>query len=324
VVAVRNSGKVDLLVNRARPGVAAGSQAMAPFGNRTAAPRPTRRSVIAGASALALSFSATLGARSEAPLHFGLTPVFLDNDWQLLDYLRRYLEAVTRLEVRFVQRRTYKEIVALLLLGEIEAAWLCGYPLLQHQDVLSVLAMPLWRAQPLYRSYVIVPADRHLEDDLDGLRGDVHAYSDPDSNSGYLVTVSELISRNERPESFFSRAFFTYGHRNVVRAVANRLAVSGSVDGYVWEALSATEPDLVSRTRVVWRSEWLGFPPIAASIDGLQGPRVSNLQRALLGMHEHELGREALRLLQLDGFAPAEPGQFDGIARRMRILAERG
>lgn len=321
---VRDAGKVNSPGDRQKLGDADDSLATAPFGNCTAAPRPTRRNVIVGASALAVTFPAALRAHGEAPFSFGLTPVFLDNDWQLLDYLRRYLEAVTGLEVRFVQRRTYKEIVALLLLGEIEAAWLCGFPLLQHPDVLSVVAMPVWRSQPLYRSYVIVPADRDMADDLDGLRGDVHAYSDPDSNSGYLVTVSELISRNERPEGFFSRAFFTYGHRNVVRAVANRLAVSGSVDGYVWEALLATEPDLVSRTRVVWRSEWLGFPPIAASVDGLQGPRVSSLRRALLRMHEHELGREALRLLQLDGFAQAEPGQFDGIARRMRIVAERG
>lgn len=320
---VRDAGKFEVPARRRTLGDATGSDT-ASFADWGPAQRPTRRSVIVGAAALALSFPAALRAHGEAPLHFGLTPVFLDNDWQLLDFLRRYLEAVTGLEVRFVQRRTYKEIVALLLLGEIEAAWLCGFPLLQHPDALAVLAMPLWRSQPFYRSYVIVPADRELADDLNGLRGDVHAYSDPDSNSGYLVTVSELISRHERPESFFSRAFFTYGHRNVVRAVANRLAVSGSVDGYVWEALSATEPDLVSRTRVVWRSEWLGFPPIAASVEGLQGPRVDGLQQALLRMHEHELGREALRLLQLDGFVLAERGQFDGIARRMRILAERG
>ena len=57
--------------------------------------------------------------------------------------------------------------------------------------------------------------------------------------------------------------FFTYGHRNVVRAVASGLAQSGSVDGYVWEVMREIEADLTARTEIVQRSEWLAFPPIA-------------------------------------------------------------
>lgn len=53
---------------------------------------------------------------------------------------------------------------------------------------------------------------------------------------------------------------FTYGHRNVVRSVAGGLTRSGSVDGYVWEALSVAEPELTAQTKVIARSEWLGFP----------------------------------------------------------------
>ena len=77
-----------------------------------------------------------------------------------------------------------------------------------------------------------------------------HAFSDPDSNSGSLVTAY-LAARKETPDRFFSQTLFTWGHRNVIRAVASGLAASGSVDGYVYEVLRETEPDLVSATRIV-------------------------------------------------------------------------
>ena len=123
-----------------------------------------------------------------------------------------------------------------------------------------------------------------------------------------------------RPEAWFSRAIFTYGHRNVVRAVADGLVQSGSVDGYVWEALATVEPDLTARTRVIGRSEWLGFPPICARKDAAGTAPVRALRAALLGLSRSEAGRAALTALQLDGFQVAPEGIFDGIAARMRLL----
>jgi len=84
-----------------------------------------RRGVLAGLAGLAAPRAM---ARTLRPGRFrlGLTPVFLDNDWRLLELMRAHFATVIGAEVSFVQRRTYKEVVALLLIGEIEAAWLCG------------------------------------------------------------------------------------------------------------------------------------------------------------------------------------------------------
>jgi phosphonate transport system substrate-binding protein len=118
----------------------------------------------------------------------------------------------------------------------------------------------------------------------------VHAFSDPNSNSGYLVTTALLAEKRIRPEHFFSRVFFTYGHRNVVRAVAAALADSGSVDGYVWEVMKEIEPDLTDRTRIVRKSEWLGFPPIATPRGALARPEVRALQQAFIRMPDDPPG----------------------------------
>ncbi|TCM87122.1 PhnD/SsuA/transferrin family substrate-binding protein [Rhodovulum steppense] len=286
----------------------------------------SRRRLTAGlAAALALAGPARPQGIVEraAPLRIGLTPVFLDNEWRVLEALAAHVRGVTGREVEFVQRRTYKEVVALLLLGELDAAWLCGYPFLQHADRLSVLAIPLWQGQPRYQSYLITAENRRASG-LADLRGDIHAYSDPDSNSGHLVTVAELIRLGERPEAFFARSFFTFGHRNVVRAVARRLAGSGSVDGYVYDTLAETEPDLVARTRILWRSDWHGFPPIVIPSEASDSPAARALDRALFGMAGTGPGRDVLRLLQLDGFARPAPDSFDSIAALMARVADRG
>ncbi|MDZ7709734.1 MAG: PhnD/SsuA/transferrin family substrate-binding protein [Roseovarius sp.] len=262
-------------------------------------------------------------ARGQPPLRIGLTPVFLDNEWQVLESLRAHVVTVTGQHVEFVQRRTYQEVVALLLLGELDTAWLCGYPLMQRPDRLTALAIPVWRGRPLYQAYIIAAENRDAET-LSDLKGDIHAYSDPDSNSGHLVTVAELLAQNERPEAFFDTSFFTFGHRNVVRAVAQRLAGSGSVDGYIYEALSTAEPDLVDRTRVIWRSDWHGFPPVVIATERKDSMATAALSRALFEIEATEPGREALRQLQLDGFAHPRPDSFDSIAALMARVADRG
>jgi phosphonate transport system substrate-binding protein len=280
--------------------------------------RLSRRAVLGGCgsfAAYACLCSPALAQHSSA-IRVGLTPVFLTNDLDLLENLRSYLSRTWEHDVRLVTRRTYQEITGLLISGEVDAAWICGYPYVQHREQLNLLAVPVWQGQPLYRSYVIVGASRAAAE-FDDLAGDVHAFSDPDSNSGFLVTRDLLADRRVRPETFFSHFFYTYGHPNVVRAVASGLAQSGSVDGYVWEVLNEVEPELTTRTRVLRRSELLGFPPIASGRARAAPPTAAELARAFLAMSGDPAGRRVLASLRLDGFTASDPALFDTIAAKV-------
>jgi phosphonate transport system substrate-binding protein len=275
-----------------------------------------RKAILTGAAVCAAPM---VRAQAVAPFRFALTPVFLDNDAAVISALRDALAAAMGQEIELVQRRTYQEITGALLDGSVDAAWTCGYPFLQHRSELSLLGVPVWRGAPLYQSYLIVAAD-DAASGLADLRGGAHAFSDPDSNSGYLVTASDLARMGETPDRFFSRAIFTYGHRNVVRAVAGGLTRSGSVDGYVWEVLSSVEPDLTARTRIIARSEKLGFPPFVARTDRMAEAGVMDCAVALQGLDQTDQGQAVLRLLYLDSVTKAEPALFDGIAARMAVL----
>lgn len=284
--------------------------------------RPTRRLMLAGVVG-GLAVASAPAAYAAQPFRFGLTPVFLTSDLQLLEALQRYLTLAMGTEVELVLKRTYQEITSQLVSGLLDAAWICGFPFIAYRRELQLVAVPVWRGRTTYQSYLIVAEGRDASN-IDDLRGDIHAFSDPDSNSGYLVTRALLAEQGLKPQAFFQRTFFTYGHRNVVRAVAAGLARSGSVDGYVWEVMTQTEPELTRQTRPAWRSDWMGFPPVATATKNASSEGITKLRQALLAMPRDPIGRGVLELLRLDGFAKGDPSLFDSIASRVDLVRTLG
>ena len=161
----------------------------------------SRRSVLLGAAA-ASALAMLPAARAAETFSFGLTPLFLDNDIELLSMVERYLTRRLARPVALVKRRTYHEISAMLLSGQLDAAWICDDPYVQYQDKLALLAVPLYLHKPLYQSYVIVNESSPAQS-FDDIRGTVHAFSDPDSTSGYLVTRWMLALRQTTLARFF-------------------------------------------------------------------------------------------------------------------------
>ena len=281
---------------------------------------PSRRSALAG---LAASFLPSLGslasASASSSISFGLNPLFLDSDIELLSMIESYLGAQLGRVVQLVRRRTYQEITAMLLSGQLDGAWICDDPYVQHEDQLALLAVPLYRGQPLYQTYIAVNENSTAQS-FDEISGTVHAFSDPDSTSGFLVTRYLLAMRHVTPASFFREFFFAYGHRNVVRAVASGLAGSGSIDGYVWDVMSEREPALISKTRVVYRSEPLGFPPIVCLKTARDTAISEAISAAFLKMREDAIGQRILASLKLDGFTTATPQLYSGTLEKWLLV----
>ncbi|MGU7773294.1 PhnD/SsuA/transferrin family substrate-binding protein [Burkholderia sp. MR1-5-21] len=259
------------------------------------------------------------GARNPS-LAFGTTAVFLDNEIGLLGQWSRELENSCGTDVRFVQRNSYREIDELLAANEVDVAWVCGFPYVTNTLTMRLMAIPNYRGQPLYRSYLIVPKSDSLTTHITQLRDRVFAFSDPQSNSGYLVPVTELIRSGARPSLFFKKAFFTFAHRKVVDAVSSGLADAGEIDGYVYDTIEKQYPERTRDVRVAWRSPQYGFPPIVArsSLDEASFRRV---RHALLGMKDQPGGRDVLSRLNLDGFVAGNDHVFDGIRHLVAILA---
>ena len=283
---------------------------------------PSRRSLLL-AAALAHGLAALRAQAQEGTgpaIRIGLTPVFLDEQAAFLAAWRAYLEQRLSASVAFVRRGSYRQIVELLQEGGLDFAWLCGYPYVRHRAQLRLLAVPVYQGKPLYRSYLIVPQrDERTRAILD-LRGKVFAYSDPDSNSGYLYPQYLLRQLEEQPGTFFGRSFFTWSHRAVVEAVGVGLAQGGAVDGYVWDTLAVLHPQLAARTRIAHRSPEFGFPPFVAR-SSVAAPMFARVQDVLLRMPRDLEGAALLKRLNLDGFTAANPALFDGVAAMLGAVA---
>jgi len=258
----------------------------------------------------------TLGsvrAESAPPIRFGLTPVVVQENLRFLDRWAEHLSAKVGRPVEFVRRRSYREITDLLESGGLEFAWICGYPFIQKRDpeFMTLLAVPVYRGEPLYHSFIIVHRDSS-HSKLEDLRGGVFAFSDPESNSGFLYPQSILATRGETPESFFRQTFFTFNHAQTIEAVAEQVADGGAVDSYIWEYLRTYRPELAEKTRVIKQSPKFGFPPLVSRL-GVDADVVSRMKAALAEMADDPQGRTFLDGLKLDRFGDYPPSLFNNI-----------
>lgn len=249
--------------------------------------------------------------RSTQALRIGLTAVILADQAAFLSRWSSFLESDLDTPVVFVARESYQAILDLLLSDQLDAAWICGYPYVLHQPRLRLLATPLFNGRPFYQSYLIAG---HQARDILGWRDLVNkvlAYSDPLSNSGWLVAQAQMHAAGLSGQQL-RRSFFAHGHRNVAEAVGSGLAQAGCIDGYVWETMRLQKMAAVSQARVVWRSDWYAFPPVVAKRQDRQ-PLLNLLVQTLQAMHKTPAGLALLRALNLTGFAQADPAIFDPI-----------
>lgn len=257
------------------------------------------------------------------PLQIGLTPIIPYDEIGLDEDLRRYLEDKLGRPVEFVRRDSYRQAIDMLSHDQLDVAWVSVYPYvyLQHNFKLRLLATPVYRGQPLFRSYLIVPSDDKSTTSLLQLEGKVFAYADPYSFSGYLYPRYELHEAGKDAASFFAKTFFTKGHKRVVAAVASGLADGGYVDGYIWDSLAETEPKLAAKTRVVEKSGLHGFPPLVAA-KKLSERDFDDLRRVLIGMSSDAAGKKLLKRLGLDGFVAGDPKWYAEAARMMHVMGD--
>ena len=253
--------------------------------------------------------------KSAKRIQFGLTAVVIRENLRFLESWSHYLSAKIGQPVEFVRRKSYREVMDLLDTGQIDFAWICGYPYVKKRDpeFLSLMSVPVYAGKPLYHSFVIVHKDSPYQS-IEDLQGKVFAFSDPESNSGFLFPQTLLARRGTSPEEHFRQTFFTYNHAETVEAVAEQVANGGAVDSYIWEYLNEHRPELTEKTRIIQKSPAFGFPPLVAR-NGVDPEIIHKMKAVLLGMANDPEGQEFLTGLKLDSFGDFSPEIFNSIRK---------
>ncbi|RJQ63788.1 MAG: phosphate/phosphite/phosphonate ABC transporter substrate-binding protein [Desulfobacteraceae bacterium] len=236
----------------------------------------------------------------------------------LIDYLGEKLGR----EVQLIQRKTYGEVDALFLKGQIDLGFICSGPYASGKDRygFEALVTPVIRGKPFYQSYLIVNRDASFKD-LEALRGHRFAFSDPESNSGALVPQYWLARMKERPETFFKSITYTYSHDNSIMGVARSLFDGAAVDGHKWEYYSVKESPYISKTRVIRKSDPIGSPPLVAS-KFMSRQSKDAIREIFSSMHMDPEGKKILKGLLIDRFVATDESWYDPV--RMMTGVVRG
>ena len=269
-----------------------------------------------GCLGLVLASACAWAQTNEAPLRIGLPHAFVDRQYTLMADWRQYLQNRLQRQVEFIIRRNEGDTLDQLRLERLDFAWISDYSYVHLKPLTNLLAVPLYKGRPFFRSYLI--AGSH-QDSMQQLKGAIFAYVDPFSTTGYLASRHEMWRVGQDPDRFFRRTFFTWSHRGVIEAVAQGLANGGTVDGYAWDSLEKNRPELTRLTRIISQSEEYGAPPFVAN-HSVSKESFGAMQRVLLGMSNDAEGRMLLKRINLDGFVIGADGLYDRVARMMQAM----
>lgn len=194
--------------------------------------------------------------------------------------------------------------------GAVDVALVCTgtYVHALPGGLVKLLAQPEFPRGREYRSLFLVPAGSPYEK-LEDLRGKTMAFTDPESNTGYIVPTAEVAGLGRDPGSFFRKIVFTGSHDRSITAVATGIVDCAAVDSLVWEASVNEDPSLADRARLIWRSEPFGPPPIVVPA-GLDEKLRDSLQKAFLALDEDREGREILAAIGIERFVRPKPDDY--------------
>ncbi|OIP19987.1 MAG: hypothetical protein AUK51_00070 [Comamonadaceae bacterium CG2_30_59_20] len=271
------------------------------------------------AAALLFLMAPAGAAPISGPIRIGLPDSLLHQQYTLLSEWRQYLTNRLKRPVDFVLYKKPDEATVQLDTGKLDFAWVTDYPNAHVKDRVRLLAAPLYKGQPLFTSYLIVPDYNHATSSLLQLKGAVFVFTDASQNGSFLDVRYQLLLAGENPDQFFSKIFFARSHREVIKAVALGLAHAGEVDSMVWDALAKARPEQTAQTRIVERTHVYAAPPWVAN-GHVDQSDFDDMQRVLIGMASDAKGAELLARIGIDGFVPGDESTFERITNMRRAL----
>ena len=225
--------------------------------------------------------------------------------------------------VEFIQRKTYSEVNKMLGQGKLDLAFVCSGPYVSGKAEFGaeIVAVPVCHGQKVYYSYFIARKGSGIKTFPD-YKDQTFAFTDPLSNTGYMVPLYYLAKRGETPEHYFKKTFFTHSHDNSIQAVANGLADGAAVDSLIYEFMQAEKPELTAKTLVIEKSPPYGIPPVVTT-PAMDWGTKQRLKAVFLSVHEDPTGKQILDNLQIDRFVKGDDKDYDTVRELQAFLETR-
>jgi phosphonate transport system substrate-binding protein len=266
-------------------------------------------------------------ALAQGSLHLVLTPSQKPTD--LLTAGEAFGAALGKLvgmPIRVTVASDYAAVVEALRNRTADLAFVhpAGYVLANREAKAMIVAKDRWHGNTSYTARIYVRKDSGIQT-LEGLRGRTIAFVDPSSTSGYVYPMVMLIQKglvqNKDPKTFFKEFVYSGSHDAGLIALLN-----GHVDAFASfdQAREQYLKDPAQRERLAWIAESAPIPEggICAR-DGLPPATVAKVRAALLTMRGPEYEPLLKKLYDIDGFEPAEDGEYEPVRAAMDLLGWR-
>lgn len=216
-------------------------------------------------------------------------------------------------KVRFIQKQTYSEINDLIENQRIDFAHVCSGPYTKgYEDFgMEILVIPVINEKRVYNCYIIVNKKSNINS-FKELKGKKFAYTDPNSNTGFLVPNYLLLKMGETSKSFFRETFFTYSHDNSIKSVAENQSDGAAVDGIIWEFFNSMNPSITSRTKIIEKSPPYGIPPFVVHPE-LDQTLKMKLKNIFLNLHLDKKAVPLLQKINVDRFEEGNITMYDSV-----------
>jgi phosphonate transport system substrate-binding protein len=214
--------------------------------------------------------------------------------------------------------------------AEVDFAFLCGLPYVrlkrENPAAVEPIAAPIvqgerYEERPVYFSDVIVPARSPAAAFVD-LRGRSWAYNEPDSHSGYLITLATLAEMAETT-AFFGRWEMTGFHQESIRRVAAAQVEGSAVDSHVLGVEMRDHPEIAERIRVIGTLGPSTIQPLVATaaVPARLRQEVTDIV-AGLGSIEHE--RRSLAAGMVERFVAVDDSDYADIRSKLDAVEAAG
>lgn len=227
--------------------------------------------------------------------------------------LANYIGEKLNKNVKFIQRKSYKEINTLLKNNEIDIAFLStgAYVLYDEKEKLELLARPN-RGKGFYHPVVIVRNDSQINE-LQDLENQDFAFVDTYSYSGYLYLSNYLLEQGSTVDKFFQgKYYFTYSHEQSIRQVVNGNVKGAVVDDWTLQYLEKNNPEIANEVRVIKIFDEVATGPVVSKVDYEDKDKIKDI---LFNLSNDEQVKDILEKLQIEGYEDTKKEDYPTILK---------
>ncbi len=226
----------------------------------------------------------------------------------LLDILSKEIG----IRVILVQKTNYSKLNEAFIQKEIDIGILNAFSYVQiaNKAELIPLARRVIGDRGFYQSYIIVRKDSEIKTYKD-LEGQIFAFSDPHSTTGYLLPHAMLIKNGIEPDKVLKKVLFVGKQDSTIYAVLNRTADAGAVASYIFDGANK---EIKKHLVILGRSKPIPLGPVVIRKD-LGDNTIRKIKALFLNLHLSEEGLTALKAAGLKRFEKAEAQDYNVIKK---------